>query len=96
VGLLDDAQCIRDQLNQLIVEDGKDVVVIAHSYGGVVATQALEKGFARAERKKNGQNGGVIRLVYMCAFILPLGESLEGALGGSLPPFIPVDVRIHI
>ncbi|KAF2651493.1 alpha/beta-hydrolase [Lophiostoma macrostomum CBS 122681] len=91
IGLLEDAQCIRSELSRLIDEDGKEVIVVAHSYGGVVATQALDKNFAIKERQEEGKHGGILNLVYMCAFILPLGLSLEAALGGSLPPFIPED-----
>ncbi|KAF2731534.1 alpha beta-hydrolase [Polyplosphaeria fusca] len=91
IGLMEDAQCIRDELKQLIHVEEKDVIVIAHSYGGAVSTQALDKLFAKKERTSHGQKGGVVRLVYMCAFLLPLGHSLTSALGGELPPFIPVD-----
>jgi pimeloyl-ACP methyl ester carboxylesterase len=93
VGLMEDAQCIRHELVRLIEEEERDLIVVAHSYGGVVATQAVEQRFARKTREKEGKKGGVVRIVYMCAFLLDVGQTLAGAFGGSLPPFIPVDVR---
>lgn len=93
IGLMEDAQCIRDEVKKLIEEQRRDVVVIAHSYGGIVATEALDAEFSLGAREAKGLSGGILHLIYMCAFLLPLGHSLATALGGKeLPPFIPVDV----
>ena len=32
----------------------------------------------------------------MCAFVVPLGASLGGALGGELPPWIPIKVSFNM
>ncbi|KAJ4358663.1 uncharacterized protein N0V89_003247 [Didymosphaeria variabile] len=97
VGLAEDAERITSELVTLIEGEEKDVIVVAHSYGGVVATQAVRKRFARQEREKEGEKGGVLRIVYMCAFLLQDGENLMGAFGigegDALPPFIVVDDR---
>ena len=45
-----------------------------HSYGGVVGSNALER-LSWQERNEKGQKGGVIAIVYMAAFLLPLGRS---------------------
>lgn len=98
IGLMEDAECIRTDLKELIDTQSKDVIVIAHSYGGVVATQAIDKEFGKKDREAKGKTGGIIRIVYVCAFIVPLGESLGTTLGGApppdtkLPPFIQVEV----
>lgn len=55
------------------------VVVVAHSYGGIPATQALANA------------SGVQRLVHLSAFHLDAGESLVSSLGGSLAPWC----RVH-
>ncbi|KAF3013688.1 hypothetical protein E8E14_001102 [Neopestalotiopsis sp. 37M] len=89
VGLLEDARCIRDELERLVSED-KDVIVVAHSYGGVVTTQAVEKIFSKKNRLENGQRGGVLSLVYMCAFMLSMDTSLAGTFEGKLPPWIVI------
>ena len=92
MGLIEDAQAIRDELTRLIETEGKDVIVVAHSYGGVVTTQAVDPPFARQARAARRHSGGVVRLLYVCAFVLPLGESLASMFGDPehLPPFIPV------
>lgn len=73
----------------------RDVIVVAHSYGGLVTTQSVTAEFSKA-REAKGLAGGVVHLVFMCAFIVPLGESLESALGGLLPPSFEVDVSIYL
>lgn len=96
IGLKEDAKCIRDELKSLVDIQEKNVIVVAHSYGGIVATEALHAEFAKIARQEKGISGGVVHLVYMCAFLLPLGDSLATALGGEeLPPFIPVDVSCN-
>jgi pimeloyl-ACP methyl ester carboxylesterase len=72
--MYDDAQAVRDAL---AATEG-DIVVVGHSYGGVVITEAA----AGAK--------GVRHLVYLTAFMLDEGESLLATIGGALPPWIVV------
>ncbi|KAL2794650.1 Alpha/beta hydrolase fold-1 [Aspergillus keveii] len=74
----------------LLNEHGKDVIIIAHSYGGVVAGGAA-RGLAKGTRKAQGHFAGVIGLVYVVGNITLDGESLFTAVGGAYPPFIKVD-----
>jgi pimeloyl-ACP methyl ester carboxylesterase len=67
--LYDDADNLRTTLAGI---DG-EVVVVAHSYGGVVATE----GAAGA--------GNVVGLIYLTAFMLDEGESLFELVGGVEP-----------
>lgn len=90
VTLSDDAAQVRAELD-LLVEDGLEVFVVMHSYGGLVGSEAAA-GLGRVERSKRGLRGGVIGLLYVCAFILPLGHHLCTALGGELAPFIKAEV----
>ncbi|PVH72729.1 alpha/beta-hydrolase [Cadophora sp. DSE1049] len=76
--LYDDANLVQSILKQLIEEEEKNVIVVMHSYGGVVGTQA-------------GLKGGVKHLLYMTAFVVKLGDTLAQTFGGSLPPFIPIE-----
>jgi hypothetical protein len=92
MGLTEDAQCIREELKKLIESEQKDVLVIAHSYGGVVCTEAVDADLSRGMRQAKGLTGGVIHLIYMCAFLLPQNNSLASTFGGQLPPFIKIDV----
>lgn len=91
IELTDDVNNLRQVLQRLVDEE-RDVVVIAHSYGGVVASCAVE-GFDVAELSKSGKNGGVIMLAYLSAFVLPKGKSLMDGLGGQWLPWQRVEVR---
>lgn len=90
--MYEDATLIRSELTKLVEDLGKDVIVVMHSYGGVVGTEAVHESLAKKIRKGKGLPGGVLALLYMCAFLLPPEASLGSALGGGLPPFIPVEV----
>jgi pimeloyl-ACP methyl ester carboxylesterase len=74
--LPEDVACVRDVVKPL-VEAGERVLMILHSYGGAVGTDAVE-GLALSARKASGQSGGVIHLLYLCAFILPPGSTIFG------------------
>jgi pimeloyl-ACP methyl ester carboxylesterase len=87
--LADDIALIRDTASTL-ADDGKEIIVLMHSYGGVVGTDALY-GLSTSERVRQGFKGVLKRLVYMRAFIPHKGQSLSGIFGGGLPPYI-VDV----
>ncbi len=62
---------------------GGPVVVVGHSYGDAVVSEA-----ATADT-------GAAHLVYLCAFQLDVGESLLAAAGGQAPPWWEVHDR-HI
>lgn len=67
--MYDDARLVRDA----ITAAGGETVVVGHSYGGVVITEAA----AGAQ--------GVRHLVYLTAFMLDEGESLATIVGSSPP-----------
>ncbi|KAI9931995.1 hypothetical protein ASPWEDRAFT_40178 [Aspergillus wentii DTO 134E9] len=87
--LTDDVSSLRQTLTKL-VEEGKDVVVVGHSYGGVVTSNAVE-GLSKADRSRQGKKGGVVLVVYMSAFVLPKGTSLKDMLGGEFLPWMNID-----
>src|SRR5215472_13960491 len=68
LGMAADADAVRAAIDAI---DG-DVVVVAHSYGGVPTTQG-----AGAD--------SVAHIVYIAAFVLDTGESLFAATGGVQP-----------
>lgn len=90
VTLYDDAAQVRAELD-LLVEDGLEIFIVMHSYGGLVGSEAAA-GLGWIDRAKRGLQGGVVGLLYVCAFILPLGHHLCTALGGELAPFIKAEV----
>ncbi|CAG7999215.1 hypothetical protein PENNAL_c0094G01900 [Penicillium nalgiovense] len=75
--LADDVSLIR-RTAQSLLDSGKTIIAVMHSYGGVVGTDALH-GLA------------IDQLIYMTAFVPRTGNSLAGMLGGRLPPFITVN-----
>ena len=68
-------------------QGGRRIVVVAHSYGGVVAGGAA-KGLDRQTRAAEGLPGGIIGLIYVAGNITLEGEPLLEAVGGAYPPFI--------
>ena len=75
-----DAQVVRDQVISLI-DKSREVIMLLDSYGGAVGTEAV-KGLSASERATRGLKGGVVHLIYMCGFMLQVGECVGGA---SLP-----------
>lgn len=63
-------------------ERGRDVVVVAHSFGGVVGSSAV-KGLAAPV----AGGGGIVGLVLVASGFMPSGISFLDAVGGSPPPF---------
>jgi len=80
----DDVKAVRVKLHELVAE-GKEVIVLSHSYGGVPACQAI-RGLERSKRVEGGQLGGVIRIIFLAAFAMPEGMSSLEYAGGQLPP----------
>lgn len=73
---------------------GSDVIVSAHSWGGVPACSALD-GLSKTERQRDGKVGGVVRLAFVTSFILPEETSISDVLGGPLPIWVPDAVNIY-
>ncbi|PVI04462.1 alpha/beta-hydrolase [Periconia macrospinosa] len=82
--MYDDAAAINATTTKL-AEEGRDVVVIAHSYGGVPSTQSL-KGVTKAEREKEGKKGGVVSINYIAALVPELGASAGSTFEGNGAP----------
>lgn len=68
-----DAVYWRNKITSLL-DAGKDVVMIMHSIGGIVGTEAAQ-GLSKAERQKAGLPGGVVHLIYLASYLADEGES---------------------
>jgi len=68
LGMAADAETVRAAVDAV----GGDVVVVAHSYGGIPATQGADAASVR-------------HIVYISAFVLDEGESLSSAAGDGQP-----------
>jgi pimeloyl-ACP methyl ester carboxylesterase len=89
---LDDVAALGTELTKLLEVDKKDVIVIMHSYGGIVGTQAVTEVLSKAWREKKGKKGGVVKLLYLCAFIMCMGQAAT-VDKGVVPPGVSLNVR---
>ncbi|KAF2101533.1 alpha/beta-hydrolase [Rhizodiscina lignyota] len=69
-----DIQAVRDAI-EAELKDGKDVIVFAHSYGGVPSSSAL-KGLSKTVRESQGSKGGVIKIIYCASHLIDEGATL--------------------
>lgn len=74
-GLHDDARVVQQTIDDI----DQPVVVVAHSYGGMPATQGV------------AESPNVVHIVYLAAFMLDVGQSVLDAVGGHVPPWWDVD-----
>ena len=58
-----------------LVDAGDKVIVIMHGYGGTIGSDIPET-LSFDYRAAQGERGGIIHLLYMCAYILPSGRSI--------------------
>jgi pimeloyl-ACP methyl ester carboxylesterase len=72
--MTDDAASIKAVISDL-VNNGKEVIIVMHSYGGYPGTEATG-GLAKADRQKQGKDGGVVALVYVAGWMPPVGKSI--------------------
>jgi predicted alpha/beta hydrolase len=84
-----DAAFIAQEIEKL-ADEGKDVILIGHSYGGVPLSEST-KGLGKDEREKEGKKGGVVRLGYLTALVPPVGTSAAGVLAG-----VPEEFRLNL
>ncbi|MBE7181472.1 MAG: hypothetical protein INR71_09735 [Terriglobus roseus] len=79
--MADDAAYIHSELEKL-ADSGYDVLVNAHSYGGIPTSEAL-RGLSKAEREKAGKAGGVVRISYTAALTPPVGKGLNDVMAAA-------------
>ncbi|KAM0234892.1 hypothetical protein ACHAPO_006256 [Fusarium lateritium] len=75
-GLADDVEEASLVLKKHI-DMGKDVVLLMHSYGGMVGSEAT-RGLSRLEREKAGLKGGITRLIFLASIFAPPGKNTRG------------------
>ena len=64
VDLNSDVDYVRSTLLKPLLDEGKDVVVAMHSYGGIVGGSAVQ-GLSKTQRTKEGKQGSVLGLVWL-------------------------------
>ena len=81
--IVDDAATVRAELTRAIELEGKVVIVVMHSYGGLVGSEAVTEEFSYQTRQARGLAGGVPHLFFYSAFLLNEGQSVLSAFGES-------------
>ena len=69
--MLDDVRAIRTAL-RFLIEDGEELLLVLHSAGGFLGSQAME-GLRLDVRAKEGKRGGVKKLVFLSGWIISEG-----------------------
>jgi len=87
----DDAEEITNVVSKLL-DEGKRVVLMTHSYGGIPGTESL-KNISRKAREAQGKEGGVDKIIYLTSVVLQPGTSNLDAFGGAFPPFLTMEVN---
>ncbi|KAL4866679.1 hypothetical protein BDV12DRAFT_210312 [Aspergillus spectabilis] len=91
IGLHADIAYTKSNL-QKMVATSRQIVVVNHSYGGIVGPGAVES-LGYATRAQAGLPGGVIMVVWMAAFVASKGKSLLDLLGGNWAPWMKSKVE---
>lgn len=90
--LADDVNPVRDDI-RAAAEAGQDVVLVGHSYGGFIITEAAH-GLAKGELDLPG---GVVQLVYICAFAPEVGpDPWAGTPENVNPPWVTPVVSVPL
>jgi hypothetical protein len=95
---VNDLQPDIDALRSAVLKEadaGNDVMVIGHSWSSIIVCGGLE-GLSKEERKKQGMEGGVVKLAFLTGFVPPENVSLIQAFGGSPPEWYDVKVRPNL
>src|SRR5690242_4336414 len=87
--MADDASFVASFLSQL-ADAGEEVVLVAHSYGGMPASECL-RGLSTESRANEGKRGGVRRLGYVTAVVPKEGEGLRETMVGGVQVPLEVD-----
>lgn len=88
-----DAEFVRHQQLLPLLDQGKDVLLVMHGYGGCPGGMAA-KGLSKKQRSAEGVQGGVVGLVFVAGFLLLEGESVFSKLGGKFEPWHVVHVSL--
>ncbi len=94
--MTDDANAIK-VVTTNIADEGKDIPLVMHSYGGIPGTESAH-GLAKKDREAAGKKGSVIVLLYIAALLAQPGMLLDSMMGVGFgfPDYVKVDVSLAI
>lgn len=78
-----------------LIEDGQDVIIVCHSYGGVPGSSSV-KGLSKKDRAAQGKLGGVSAMVYICSWMIEEGQTIRGCGGGKGGKLGPAKLHIEV
>lgn len=82
---------------QLLIEKGKNVLLISHSSGGWVATEVVRLELQAKVRAEKGLSGGFNGIFYNGAFVIPLDESVSSFFQPKDGIFVtPPFMKFHV
>ncbi|KAJ5594596.1 uncharacterized protein N7459_000804 [Penicillium hispanicum] len=70
-GMKDDIAAVREKIQHLVTR-GDEVLLVLHSGGGFIGSEAMEA-LSKKERASHGERGGVIGIVFLSAAVFPEG-----------------------
>ncbi|KAH8883391.1 alpha/beta-hydrolase [Thozetella sp. PMI_491] len=79
--MYDDAKAVRSEVEKL-ADAGHDILLVAHSYGGIPATESV-KGATKTARAAEGKTGGIVRLLYTSAVVPKVEGTLSDIVMGT-------------
>ncbi|KAH7372278.1 catalytic protein [Pyrenochaeta sp. MPI-SDFR-AT-0127] len=94
--LSDDTEVVKEAVKYLVEEKNKTVVIVMHSYGGLVGSNAIDEELNISHRTSAGLAGGVLHLFYIAAFVLDRQQSVLGVFGESPNNDVREDGRFYL
>lgn len=91
--MFEDAALIAGTIQKL-ADNGKDVIVISHSYSGAPMTQATA-GLSKEARKQQGKAGGLVRVAYMTSLVPAIGQC-AGEIVGTVSPEYQLELGVDV
>ena len=84
-GLEDDIAAVRKEVTEL-AREGHSIIVLAHSWGGFVASEAISPDMYSPAPGTSNSEGGVVHLIYLSAWMLEPGISVMDQFAKSSAP----------
>lgn len=85
---LEDTAFVRRELETLVLQEQKEVIIVTHSYSGMVGSNAVS-GLEAAHRNARGEKGGIVHFVFISAYAVPVGKSLLDMTSEPAPFLAP-------
>ena len=81
--LTNDVAVVEAAIRCIIEEHNNTVIIVMHSYGGLVGAESVPEELTVTSRQQKGLAGGVKHLFYFTAFVMELGRSVFDTIGNS-------------